>query len=185
MEWNIQSRAHACQACGKPFQEKSAYHTFLVDSGRLFERRDLCDGCWKSEPERARATHGFVSHWQGIYLPPPAAPPDPIQKDTAESLLRRLAEQNDPAHAGVIYILAVMLERKRILKVKSQVFQEGHRIFVYEHAKSGDCFTIPDPALQLNQLEQVQRDVAALLQNSGAPESRPAEEPPPRPVAPA
>ena len=57
-----------------------------------------------------------------------------------------------------------MLERKRILKVKDQVHGETGRIFVYEHPKTGDIFTIPDPNLQLNQLEQVQHDVARLLE---------------------
>jgi O-succinylbenzoate synthase len=58
-----------------------------------------------------------------------------------------------------------MLERKRILKVKEQVRIEGKRIFIYEQPKTGDVFTIPDPELQLNQLEEVQRDVAQLLEH--------------------
>lgn len=170
MEWNIQSRAHACHECGSAFEDKTHYHTVLVDRRRAFERKDLCDNCWKAIPaEKSRETQGFVSHWQGIYLAAPPPPPEPIQKDTAESLLRRLIQENDPSRAGVVYILAVMLERKRILKVKSQILQEGRRIFVYEHPKSGDCFTIADPDLQLNQLEAVQRDVGMLLQSPPPP----------------
>ena len=30
-EWNIQSRAHACAACGKAFVDKEVYHTLLFD----------------------------------------------------------------------------------------------------------------------------------------------------------
>jgi len=44
------------------------------------------------------------------------------------------------------------------------VTEEGHRVFIYEHPKTGDVFTIPDPALQLNLLETVQRQVADLLE---------------------
>jgi hypothetical protein len=72
-------------------------------------------------------------------------------------------ELNDPRHAGALFILAVMLERKRLFKVKAQLNQDGQRAFVYEHAQTGDLFTIPDPNLQLDQLEEVQRDVAELL----------------------
>jgi hypothetical protein len=79
------------------------------------------------------------------------------KKETAETLLRKLIEQNDPAHAPAAYILAVMLERKRLLKVKEQIKRDGQRIFVYEHPKTGDIFTIADPDLHLDQLEQVQR----------------------------
>ena len=42
--------------------------------------------------------------------------------------------------------------------------RDGQRVFVYEHPKSGDLFTIVDPNLQLDQLDQVQRDVASLLE---------------------
>lgn len=164
-EWNIQSRAHACQACGRHFTDKQSYHTALFDARHAIERHDLCEACWKGEAEGARVRKGFVSHWQGLYEAPPPAPPEPIQKENAESLLRKLIERNDPKFAAASFILAVMLERKRILKVKEQLRREGGRVFVYEQPKTGDLFTIPDPDLQLNQLEAVQRDVASLLEH--------------------
>jgi len=164
-EWNIQSRAHACQACEKHFTDQQPYHTVLFDVRAEIRRLDLCEPCWKAEHDGARDRKGFISHWQGVYEAPPAARPDPIQKESAESLLRKLIEVNDPKFAAASFILAVMLERKRILKVKEQLQREGGRVFVYEQPKTGDVFTIPDPALQLNQLEAVQRDVAALLEH--------------------
>jgi hypothetical protein len=164
-EWNIQSRGHACEACGKTFADKEAYHTLLIDEKQEFRRSDICEACWQAEHgEAARERKGFVSYWQGIYEVPVLAP-DPIQKDTAESLLRKLIELNDPKYIPAGYILAVMLERKRLLKIKEQLQREGRRVFVYEHPKTGDIFTIVDPALQLNQLESVQRDVAMLLEH--------------------
>jgi hypothetical protein len=90
---------------------------------------------------------------------------DVIQKDTAETILRKLIEQNDPRYAPAAFILAVMLERKRILKVKEQIMRDGQRVFIYEQPKTGDVFTIADPNLRLDQLEQVQRDAAQLLEN--------------------
>lgn len=64
-----------------------------------------------------------------------------------------------------------MLERKRLLKVKEQVTREGRRVTIYEHPGTGDLMTVPDPDLHLNQLDQVQHDVAALLEH-GLPEDR-------------
>lgn len=165
-EWNIQSRAHACQACEKHFADKQHYHTVLLDLKHEIQRRDVCEPCWKKEQgEDATVRKGFISHWQGVYEAPPAAPPEAIQKENAETLLRKIVEMNDPKHAATAYILAVMLERKRLLKIKEQFKRDGQRVFVYEQPKTGDIFTIPDPDLQLNQLEVVQRDVAALLEH--------------------
>ena len=171
-EWNIQSRAHACSACGRGFADRESFHTLLFDEKTEFQRSDICQDCWQTQySEGARERKGFISYWQGVYEAPTARP-DPIQRETAESLLRKLIEQNDPQFIPAGYILAVMLERKRVLKVKEQFVREGRRVFVYEQAKTGDLFTIIDPNLQLNQLEQVQRDVAALLEPKPNPPSQ-------------
>lgn len=148
--------------------DRQTYHTILFDEKRDFLRIDVCSKCWDAQYSQARDRKGFISCWHGEYEVPPA-PVEVIQKENAETLLRKLIEVNDPKHAPASYILAVMLERKRVLKVKEQIKTEGKRIFVYEQPKTGDVFTIPDPNLQLNQLEEVQRDVAQLLEH-GLPE---------------
>ncbi len=180
-EWNIQSRAHACEACAKPFADKQPYHTLLYDEKVDHLRRmDVCDACWQSQfSDGARERKGFVSHWQGVYEAPPAHAPDPILKETAETLLRKLIEQNDPRYAPAAFILAVMLERKRLLKVKEHIKRDGKRVFVYEHPKTGDVFTIADPDLHLNQLEAVQHDVAQLLEHGLNPPPLAGETPAP------
>jgi hypothetical protein len=183
-DWNIQSRAHHCQACGKAFQDQRPYHTLLFDGKEAYIRKDICDACWKSEfnsgmddsPEQ-----GFLSYWQGIYQVPPPKAPEPIKKETAETLLRKLTERNDRRFAPAAFILAVMLERKRLLKIQEQFQRDGQRVFVYEEPASGDLFTIVDPDLHLNQLEEVQRTVSALLEHGLTPEGDIAEPAEPSP----
>jgi len=180
-EWNIQSRAHACEACGQPFANHQVYHTLLFDAPPELRRSDICEPCRQKNAGDPHQPAGFISHWQGVYEAPPP-PTDPIRKDTAETLLRKLIEQNDPRYAPAGYILAVMLERKRVLKVKEQIVTDGKRVFVYEQPGTGDVFTIADPDLRLDQLEAVQRDVAALLEHGLNP---PAPAAPVEPAAPA
>jgi hypothetical protein len=164
-EWNIQSRAHACETCGKAFADKEGYHTLLFDEKGGYLRLDVCVNCWEKQySQGARERKGFVSYWQGTYeAPPPRS--DPIQKETAETLLRKIIESKDPRYAHAGYILAVMLERKRLLKIKEQLNRDGQRIFIYEQPATGDLFTIVDPNLQLDQLEGVQQEVASLLEH--------------------
>ena len=102
-----------------------------------------------------------------------------MKKETAEGMLRQFMAKDDFSRKNAIYILAVMLERKRILKVKTQVREGGRRLLVYEQGRTGDIFTIVDPDLQLDQLEEVQRLVGDLLAHglegpaAGAPVSDP------------
>ncbi len=163
-EWNIQSRAHACEACTRPFADRQPYRTILFDEGQELRRSDICEACAQQAGD-ARGRPGFISQWHGLYEAPPAHPVEAIQKETAETILRKLIELNDPRYAPAAYILAVMLERKRILKIKEQLTRDGQRIFIYEQPKTGDIFTIADPDLHLDQLEQVQHDVAQLLEH--------------------
>lgn len=163
-EWNIQSRAHACEVCGQAFADQQMYHTLLFAEGALLRRSDVCETCARKVNDQ-RSRTGFISHWQGTYEAPPAQPVEAIQKDTAETLLRKLVELNDPRYAPAAFILAVMLERKRLLKVKEQFTREGKRVFIYEQPKTGDIFAITDPDLHLDQLQEVQHDVAHLLEH--------------------
>jgi len=175
-EWDIQPRADACTACQRPFAGKEAYHTLLTMDASGYARRDLCGACFASA-----ARDGVISYWQGEYKLPLPPPPEAIQKETAETLLRKLVESTDPSHEATRYILAVMLERKRILKHCDTVRgDDGSELLVYEHARTGESFTIPDPKLRLDQLAHVQEEVAALLHPSAqSAEAEPVNEPGP------
>lgn len=194
IDWNIHSRAHGCQVCQKPFADKQPFHTILCDQRHEYQRLDVCEPCWQAETQlEVQQRKGFISQWKSVYQAPPATPPEAIQKDTAETLLPKLVQKNDPRFRAASYILAVMLERKRILKVRGQTTENGRRVFIYEHGKTGDVFTIADPDLQLNQLEEVQREVAYLLEHgfngngngAVAPAENSPASPPPATEAPA
>ncbi len=171
IDWKIQSRARACQACARPFVEKQLYYTLLLDKRNILERSDVCAACWEAQyAEGAHDRKGFLSFWHGVYNAPTPPPAEAIRKESAETLLRKLVQSADPAHGPACFILAVMLERKRILRVKAQTTLDGRRQIVYEHPREGDLFQITDPNLQLQQLEAVQRQVADLLEH-GLPDS--------------
>ena len=89
--------------------------------------------------------------------------PEPLPRENAEQLFRRLiASKNPPANA--CYVLAAMLERKRLLKqVKTESLNDRKRVLIYEQPATGDVFVVPDPQLRLGELETVQNEVAQLL----------------------
>jgi hypothetical protein len=173
IDWNLQSRAHVCVECEAQFEDKQPYRTLLSRNGPEFLRLDMCEACWESNHGGVEARpSNFLSAWSGVYEAPPSAPPEAMQKETAEGLLRRLMELNDPTYLNASYILAVMLERKRVLKVIDQIYENGRRTFIYEHPKSGDIFTIPDPNLKFSELDEVQKQVGDLMEH-GLPSDQP------------
>ena len=70
-------------------------------------------------------------------------------------------------------------DNRILLGTNVLVVRDGKRVFVYEQPGTGDVFTIADPALRLDQLEEVQRDVAALLEHGLNPPAPAVENPAP------
>ena len=162
-EWAIKHRSDACTATQRPFAPGEYFYMLLFQESDGFRREDLSDEAWRKRNENIRP----FSFWKTRYEPAPEAPPEPLAKETAEELFRRLvASDNAPPNA--CYVLAVMLERKRVLKqIKSEDAANG-RVLVYEHGATGDVFIVPDPKLRLDELETVQNEVADLLRRAAA-----------------
>ena len=161
-DWPIKHRADVCAATQRPFEPGEQFYTLLFREGNGFRREDLSEEAWSSRNENIRP----FSFWKTRYEPPPAAPPEPLAKENAEELLRRLLAENQQPNA--CYVLAAMLERKRVLKPIKIEETDGGRVLVYEHAKNGDVFIVPDVQMRLAELESVQNEVAHLLKSAEA-----------------
>ena len=162
-DWTIQSRSIHCAATGAAFSEGEHFYTLLFREKDGFRREDMCEEAFKNRAE----TPAPFSFWRSKFEPPQAAPPEAVSKQTAEDLLRSYMMEPGIEHANARYILALMLERKRLLReVEVKRGDDGSLTRIYERAKTGEVFVIPDPQLRLDQVEQVQMQVAGLL---GAP----------------
>ena len=161
-EWPIKHRADACARTQRPFQPGEQFYTLLFREGDGFRREDLSEEAWAQRNENIQP----FSFWKSRYEPAPATPPEPLGKESAEELLRRLLSENNPANANACYVLAVMLERKRVLKQVKTEASDDRPVLVYEQAKTGDVFIVPDARLRLDELEHVQAEVAQLLERA-------------------
>lgn len=155
-DWEIKSRAHQCSRTGREFAEGEFFYTILVREGEGFRREDMCEEAWSERNDNIQP----FSFWRSKYEPPAPPPPEPLPRDDAEGLLRRLIQENDPAHANVRYILALMLERKRVIRPLDS--SDGDML-VYEHLATGETLVLANPKLSLDRIPEVQREVSALL----------------------
>lgn len=166
-EWNIRPRGHVCGICLQPLEDKKPCVSALRENADAYERLDCHPECWKNTP---RDWEPF-SVWEGEYEAPAPAEDkrEPVRKETAENLLRRLIALEDPAMRNVMYVLAVMLERgKQLVERDAKPHESGGILRVYEHKKSGDTFVVLDPRLRLDQIGEVQQQVVALLSGTRA-----------------
>lgn len=156
-EWNVRKRAHSCADCSESFADGSPFFSQLINSGEELERIDRCRKCHSERADRTGST------WRSVYQSNPP-PEEVVNRDTTDQLLQRLLQDNNPDDRSVIFILAVMLERKRILIERDvQKQTDGTLLRIYEDRRNGDALSIVDPQLSLDELTDVQQQVISLL----------------------
>src|SRR5437870_2987604 len=160
-EWAIRHRADFCAVTHRPFVSGEYFYTLLYHDANGYRREDLSEEAWRDRNENIQP----FSFWKTKLEPAPPAAPEPLAKENAEQLFRRLIVEADPP-TNACFVLAVMLERKRVLKQVRTENASGDRLLIYEHRDNGDVFIVRDPQLRLSELERVQDEVANLLHAS-------------------
>src|ERR1700740_3750401 len=134
-EWEIKARSHACAHTQIRFNDGDTIWTLLYRDKQGFRREDISDDAWTQLKESARP----FSFWKSKYQAPPSAPPEPLQKESVEALLRPLLEEDRPEYLNTRYVLAAMLERKKILKPVDVREDPPQRVLRDEHTRGGGC----------------------------------------------
>lgn len=161
-DWNIKSRSDSCQVTNTPFSEGDFFYTLLFFNEEECQRLDLSESAWEERKKEEMVPIPF-SYWRSKYEMPPPPAPEPLPKDDAEGMLRYFLKQQDSKHANVCYILALMLERKKLLR---PLPSPEKTTLLYEHVGTGETFIIKDPQLSLENLIEVQKEVSQLLDGS-------------------
>lgn len=165
--WHVRSRSRECSVSKKPFIDGQTIVTALFpdpeSSGYL--RRDYGSEAWENlGPDEEKP----FSFWKSVYRAPAAnAHERPEEKLSAEEILHRLIEEDEEHTENTRYILAVMLERQKLLRETDHQRMPNGILRVYEQRKTGEVFLVRDPDIPLSQIEAVQEEVAVLLANNG------------------
>ena len=99
-----------------------------------------------------------------------------MRDTSAEGMLRRMAEEDEPHTENARFILALMLERKKTLIPTDVKDAETRKLLFYEHKDTGDVFIVADPGLHLSEIEAVQREVTELLAREESGQTHSVEE---------
>ena len=163
--WSIKSRARECVESGDAFQSgqkiRAAIFPDPESSGYL--RKDYTIEAW----ENREGEENPFSCWLTTYEPPVTEEKaEDVVEDDPETLLKRLVDEEEEHTENARYILAVMLERKKLLRETDTQEIPSGILRIYEHRKSGDVYIIKDPQISLTDVDRVQEEVRQLLDPS-------------------
>lgn len=176
--WHVRSRGRECTVTQRPFADGETIVTALFpdpeSSGYL--RRDYGTDGWATFQETGEKPFSF---WRTTFTAPTGNESvKPEEKLSAEEILSRLVEEDEDHTENTRYILAVMLERQKLLRETDSQRTPTGILRVYEHRKTGEVFIVKDPDIPLSEVEAVQNEVFLLLENNGrSPEPEVGETP--------
>ena len=162
MEMHLQPLATACAVSGEPFAEGARVASFLVRSATMeVVRYDVLEARQgEFNPE------GFVAcRWVHVFKPRKAG--ENAEKElklTAENLFVTLADpltEPTPESTRLLQFLALMLERKKILRPKGRSADRERNL--YEHAKTKQMFEVPAGELTPEFFVAVQEQLSVLV----------------------
>lgn len=173
MEMNLQPLAATCFVSGDPFNEGDRVVSHLVRNESMeIMRYDVLE----AQLDEFNIEGSLVCSWMHPFKPRSLNEnPDRALKLTADNLFVTLADPNNEPNeenTRLVQFLALMLERKRILRPKGKNADGDKNI--YEHAKTKELYEVPvgdlDPAFFI----AVQEQLSVLV---GSPKTTAAETP--------
>jgi hypothetical protein len=152
-EWKISKRGRACSLCRRPFRSEEEHYSGIAEVESRFERRDVCLACWAGKPE-------LFSFWK-------TRMPKREQKrledvNAMQEFFKKLIEKpsEDPARQKIAYLTALLLARKRRLKLLGS--RDGR--LKIEKSWDGETAEIPDPPITDPELEDLRRQMESLFE---------------------
>ncbi len=163
MDWNIAESQRCCTRCDCEFDDGDAYFSALYETSEAFLRKDFCPRCWDESDDDQRGRP--FSFWQTEV--PREEEPKKVFVDTNVifDFFRQLAEEEHiPVKRNFRYILGLMLMRKKKLKLKDVVREDGKEYLVLRRSRTQELHRVLDPKLSEEELDQVKAELTQILE---------------------
>src|SRR5262245_55726943 len=161
LDYEIQRCSRRCAATERELKDGETCYSVLAAEGGQVVRRDYSAEGWQGPPEEA------IGWWKSTVVDPHAGRPHWAPNDVMLSYFERLLE--DPAAEDARYVLALLLVRRRVLRVEGHDKDGAGRDTLVLHCgrneteyRVAELMPTPEPAAEL------QQQLAELLQTHGS-----------------
>jgi len=155
-DWKIASGRKECGGCRKQFKEGEGLYSVLYEYENELQRVDFCTECWKGSDESA------FSFWRTSVPVKNEVNPLPPSEALLE-MFRRIEKSSDARRDQFRYVLALLLLRKRLLKLVRTERKDGGEVYVLEDRRAGEEVTVLVPRLSGSEVEAVSDELGRLL----------------------
>ncbi len=156
-EYQIQPITRRCVVSGRDLEVGERYYTALLEEGDHFVRQDFSAQVWQGPPP------GAFSFWSGKVPPPEDAYKPRFDDDLLEECFQRLEGLTDPGRVNFRYVVALLLVRRRRLKLEQTSVADGVETMTLRCPRTQESYQVVNPGLNEEAMSQAQHEVFQVL----------------------
>lgn len=156
-DYQIQPNTRRCSISGRQLLPGEKFFAVLVEEGDGFVRHDYSSESWQGPPANA------FSFWAGHVPPPEESNRPKFDDEMLMDCFQRLEGEAEPRKVSFRYVVALLLMRRRRLKVDSSSKDAAPDTLCLRCTRTGTAYQVTDPKLSEEELEKVQEDVFQVL----------------------
>ncbi len=157
-DWDIAKATGKCAVSGQPFAEGESYFAVLIEGTDGLERRDYSLDAWDGPPENT------FCYWRAR-VPVREKKPTVIAVDqnVLVHLFRKLEDEEAELKQQFRFVLALLLMRKKRLKMVKTFRQDGKEYWNMLLADDKSEHVVHNPHMTAGQIDQLSEKLKALL----------------------
>jgi hypothetical protein len=157
-DWEVSRTTGKCAASERALAEGEGYYAVLLETPAGFERRDYAIDSWTGPPE------GCFCYWRGR-VPVREKKRSGFAVDTGLliHLFSQLEESASEARQQLRFVLALLLMRKRLLKLDRSVSEEGQEYWLLRMPSDQSMHRVLNPKLEKEQIDRLGAQLTAIL----------------------
>ena len=156
MEYEIQRCTRHCAATGRELAPGEEFYSVLIAEGADLRRYDYSADAWAGPPD------GVIGWWKS-QMPGPTS--KRIHLAPNEVLLHFFEDlQSQPDKEEMRYVLALLLVRRRLMRLEEQEHDErGREVLVLYCPRRETTYRVPAVAPDQSRIDEIQEELARLL----------------------
>ena len=157
MDFTLQPPTRRCAGTGRDLKTGDRFYGVLVADGPKLARQDFAADAWPGPPEHA------IAYWVGR-IPSDDVPRRPtFDDDMLLQCFGQLEGSEVPAQVNFRYVLALLLMRRKRLRLDEEKADAFGTVMVFADAKTRVRSEVRDPRLSEAELQAAQDEVFRLM----------------------
>ncbi|MFH1422223.1 MAG: hypothetical protein ABIH42_05870 [Planctomycetota bacterium] len=155
-DYKLGKIGQGCFACQNKFAAGEKIYSCIIEGENSIERKDFCLPCWeKSDKDKN------ISFWSRKFQKEKRSVV--LNKTVAFDLFLRLANSESINGKDFCYVLALLLMRKRVLKLESTCVENNEKQLVLRATGTNTEYKIAEPVLSEERIEYIKQNLSEVF----------------------